>query len=211
MTGQLVYCHQGRLIAGGHSQADFDRHLPNRHTRAGFVFADHARLYFNDLRTFGYLRLASGQELARELDKKFGPEPLSRQFNAIYLARAAKDRKISIKGLLLDQKIVAGIGNIYADEALHAAGIFPGRAAGRVNARQMEKLVAASKRILRQAIKYRGTTFNNYVDADGQRGHFYQHLKVYNRADQPCLACGHLLRKTRIAGRGTAYCPACQH
>lgn len=209
MTGQLIYCNKKDLIAGGHSDAQSIACEAGRHTRVWFEFSDGAKLFFNDMRAFGYLRLVNEQELETEL-KKFGPEPGSKEFTFSYFSDKLKRRTISIKAVLLNQQIVAGIGNIYADEILFASGVLPWRPALSIRTEEIKKIISNSKLILKKAIKNRGTTFNNYVDASGRKGNFVSLLKVYGRKGEKCFGCGGTLEKRRVAGRGTVYCRGCQ-
>lgn len=207
MTGQLIYISDFAVSVGGA--------LPNKYTRAIIVFAASGRalggrLFFNDLRKFGYLRLATASELKTLLNNNYGPEPLTSNFSLAVLGNALKNKKIKIKPLLLNQKLIAGLGNIYADEALWLARINPERPAGSLKPREIKKLRQAINRIIKQAIKYRGTTFNNYVDSRGRRGNFYNLLKVYGRQGEKCPNCHGPISKKKVAGRGAHYCPRCQ-
>lgn len=220
MTGQLIYSDSRQhrtAIAGGHSLspksqtgAQTSAVSPAKHTRATFVFSGGGRLAFNDLRRFGYLKLVSAAELDRLLKNNYGPEPLSSGFSRAALTQILKGKKTKIKALLLDQKRIAGLGNIYADEVLWAAGIAPERPAGKVKPAEIAKLFLAINRIIKLAIKYRGTTFNNYVDSRGRSGGFYRLLKVYGRAGEKCPRCGGVIKKNKVVGRGTHYCDHCQ-
>jgi formamidopyrimidine-DNA glycosylase len=210
MTGQLVFCDKDKLLAGGgHSDKDKVECLPGKHTRVHLEFANGKNLFFNDQRVFGYLKIVKKSELPEEL-KNFGPEPLSDAFNLDYLWEKTRKRKASIKAVLLDQKIIAGIGNIYADEVLFASGVLPWRPAFSLKNLEVEKIIKNTKTILKKAIKSRGTTFNNYVDGHGRKGNFVSKLKVYGRAGEKCLECGGTVKKTRVAQRGTHYCEKCQ-
>lgn len=219
MTGQLIYQDKTTKIAGGHSlgRASADSFassvggtLPNKHTRAIFVFAAGGRLFFNDLRKFGYLKLATEAELAKILQNNYGPEPLRSDFSLPYLVARLREKTIKIKAFLLDQKMIAGLGNIYVDESLWAAGVRPGRSAGSLKGVEIKKLWQEINRIIKLAIKHRGTTFSNYVDSRGRHGNFSRFLKVYGRGGEKCLNCARPILKIKIAGRGTHYCPSCQ-
>jgi len=219
MTGQLIYLEGKLKLGGGHSleskgQSSLESaaggNLPNKYTRVILSFGS-AHLYFNDLRKFGYLRLASNEELAKLLSNNYGPEPLTPGFTVSALAAAIKGRSINIKALLLDQKRVAGLGNIYVDESLYAAGIRPARRASSLKTKEIEKLHKEIKRIITLAVKKRGTTFSDYVDSRGRSGNFSNFLKVYGRAGQACSKCQKPITKIKLAGRGTHYCPSCQH
>jgi formamidopyrimidine-DNA glycosylase len=158
----------------------------------------------------GYFDLYEpGEEEGHPLISRLGPDPFSEGFTVEYLANAFR-RKASIKGLLLDQSIVAGLGNIYVDEVLFAAGVHPTRKADTLTLEETRKVHAATRDILGRAIEMRGTTFDSYHDAFGETGQFQRELKVFTRAGEPCPACGTEIVKSRVAGRGTHACPICQ-
>ena len=212
MTGQLIYQPRKvkNLIIGGHSQKDGLINLPNRFTRAIFEFSDGSVLYFNDLRKFGWLRVASGAELD-EIKRKHGPEPLSNDFTLPYFETLLKRYvRRPIKTLLLDQKLIAGLGNIYVDESLFLAKILPNRQAGLIKKPQTAKLFAAIIATLKLAIRKKGTSARNYRRADGGEGGMLKYLNVYGRGGKPCRVCRTQIKKTKLAGRGTHFCPRCQ-
>ena len=209
MTGQLVYCQSGRIIAGGHDDGTDPSCYRNKWTRVIFEFADGGLLFFNDLRTFGYLKLI-GLKGLQEVKRSYGPDPLSPEFEFEKFKKAVKGRKTNIKAVLLNQSIVAGLGNIYVDEVLFAAKIKPTRKASGLKTSEIEAIYRSIKPILEKAIKHRGTTFNTFVDGNGQQGGFSSRLKVYGRAGEKCRRCGTVIEKTKVAGRGTHYCPVCQ-
>ena len=158
----------------------------------------------------GYFHLYEpGEEEGHPLISRLGPDPFSEKFTLEYLT-SALDRKASIKGLLLDQSVVAGLGNIYVDEILFSAGVHPSRKAGTLSAVEIQDIHSATRDILDRAIALRGTTFDSYHDAYGETGKFQHQLKVFTRAGEPCPNCGTQIIKTRVAGRGTHHCPACQ-
>jgi len=209
MTGQLIY-HQGKeIIAGGHSEKNDGVIIPDKHNRVNITFEDDSKLFFNDMRLFGYFKLIKKQEL-KEVKVRFGPEPFSKELNIDYLIDVFKKRKANIKAVLLDQKIVAGIGNIYADEILFLSGVRPTRLVNSLTKKEIEKIQKAINKIIDKALKYRGTTFNDYVDASGKTGNFEKMLKVYGRGEKKCKKCDKKLIKIKVAGRGTVYCPKCQ-
>jgi formamidopyrimidine-DNA glycosylase len=225
MTGQLIYLDGRKKIAGGHSLSKVGRRnissgaafaaavggeLPNNHTRAILDFSGGGRLFFNDLRKFGYLKLVTADELKRLLATNYGPEPLTPAFTPAALAKVLAGKTSKVKTLLLDQKLIAGLGNIYVDESLYAAGISPLRPAGSLKTVEIKKLYRAINRIIRQAIKHRGTTFSDYVDSHGRHGNFSRFLQVYGRGGAKCRNCGRPLMRIKVAGRGTHYCPHCQ-
>jgi formamidopyrimidine-DNA glycosylase len=143
------------------------------------------------------------------LISRLGPDPFAEAFSVEYLTDALK-RKAAVKGLLLDQSVVSGLGNIYVDEILFAAGVHPARKADTLTQGEIRTIHAATREILGEAIESRGTTFDSYHDAFGESGKFQHQLKVFARAGGPCLTCGTKVEKSRVAGRGTHVCPACQ-
>jgi formamidopyrimidine-DNA glycosylase len=167
-------------------------------------------LRFNDPRRFGSLLWVTGDPEAHALLKDLGPEPLERDFDADYLAGKARRRKVAIKQFLMDQRVVVGVGNIYASEALFRAGISPRKAAGRVPRAKLEALVGAVRDVLGEAIRQGGTTLRDYVSADGTPGYFRQKLFVYERSGEPCRRCGTAVRQIVQGQRSTYFCPRCQ-
>jgi formamidopyrimidine-DNA glycosylase len=158
----------------------------------------------------GYFDLYEpGEEDGHPLISRLGPDPFSDEFTVEYLSKAFR-RKASIKGLLLDQSVVAGLGNIYVDEVLFVASVHPTRKADTLSPEETRKVHAATRDILRRAIEMRGTTFDSYHDAFGETGKFQHELKVFTRAGEPCPTCGTEIVKSRVAGRGTHACPTCQ-
>ncbi len=216
MTGQLIYIDRKIKMAGGHSLADSSfaaavgGDLPNKYTRVAIKFKNGGILFFNDLRRFGYLQIVNASELEKIIKNNYGPEPLTTDFSLDNFQIILKKRKTKIKAVLLNQKIIAGLGNIYVDESLWAARIHPERLANKLKLEEVRKLHQAINRIIKRAIDYRGTTFSNYVDSAGQSGNFSDLLKVYGRQKQPCLNCYQPLTKKKVAGRGTHYCANCQ-
>ena len=167
-------------------------------------------LRFNDPRRFGSLHWVTGDPLEHPLLAGLGPEPLDRGFGGAYLAGRARGRKVAIKQFLMEQRVVVGVGNIYASEALFRAGIHPRRAAGKVSAERFERLADGVRTVLGEAIRQGGTTLRDYVSADGTPGYFRQKLFVYERDGQPCRRCRTPIRKLAQGQRSTYFCPACQ-
>jgi formamidopyrimidine-DNA glycosylase len=158
----------------------------------------------------GYFDLYEpGEEAGHPLISRLGPDPFSEEFTVEYLA-SALNRKANIKGLLLDQSVVSGLGNIYVDEVLFAARVNPTRRAITLTGEEIEKVYTATRDILGSAIEARGTTFDSYHDAFGEMGQYQHQLKVFTRAGEPCPRCGTEIVKYRVAGRGTYTCPSCQ-
>jgi len=212
LTGQLIYKKKNKVKIGGHPIKDGDKDLPNKYTQAIFIFKDGSKLFFNDLRKFGYFRLAKTTDLETMFQKeKFGPEPLDKRFTLeVFQALLNKKKITKIKPLLMDQTFMAGLGNIYATEACFEAGIKPTRPAGLLKPAKVIVLFKAVKRILLEAIKKQGSSSNTYVDAYGQPGGYVPLLKVYGRKGRPCRRCRTKIKSINLAGRGTAYCPKCQ-
>lgn len=207
MTGQLVYCRNEKIVAGGHSDNNEVSCHSGKHTRLQLEFDDGSRLIFNDLRTFGFWQIVNDKELEK-ITSRFGCEAL--EIDKKYLQKICASKSASIKALLLNQELIAGIGNIYADEALFSAGIMPNRTGASLNEEELRRLAKSIKQVLKKAINFRGTTFNNYVDADGKKGDFVKMLKVYGRKNLPCLQCGAKIKKIKLAQRGTHFCARCQ-
>ncbi len=194
MTGQLFVIKQ-------------QEEMPGRQIRAWFDLSDGVRLLFRDQRKFG--RIGYLADLA-PLEARLGPEPLAAKFTAALLTGMLANRRRQIKPLLLDQSFIAGLGNIYVDEALFAAGIHPETEAETIPAGKVKALHRVIRRLLRRAIERQGTTFSNFRFGRGQSGRFRDELRVFGREDQPCAVCGTTLVKTRVAQRGTHWCPGCQ-
>jgi formamidopyrimidine-DNA glycosylase len=170
---------------------------------------DSNELRFRDQRKFGRVILFNAKNPPIALEK-LGPEPLSAEFTVQLLKRQLSHRKVAIKKALLDQEIIAGIGNIYADEALFLAGIHPARLIASLTAEELDKLYHAIRRVLSEGIKNRGTTKRDYLDGDGNPGSNQEHLRVYDRKGLACLQCQNMIVKMNLAGRGTHFCPICQ-
>ncbi len=212
MTGQLIFqaAKTKTLIVGGHPQKGGLESLPNKFTRAIFTFSDGSILYFNDLRKFGWLKTVSEAGLA-EIKNAHGPEPLTNDFTLPYfetILHRFKNRPI--KQLLLDQKLIAGLGNIYVDESLFRAKILPTRKSGLLKPAEVAALYAKIIEVLKLAIKKKGTSARNYRLVDGGVGGFVNYLNVYGRAGAACKVCGSKIKKIKLAGRGTHFCEKCQ-
>ncbi len=167
-------------------------------------------LRFTELRKFGYIKVLENQKELEKVEQEYGPEPLSAGFTPEVLNKILSNKKSAIKKVLLDQKNIAGIGNIYDDESLFAAKIHPERLANTLTPDEIKELHKAIQVILKNAIKYRGTSVDSYRDIYGEKGTFAQLLKVYARQGKPCLNCGTAIKKIVVGGRGTHFCPHCQ-
>ena len=182
----------------------------DRHGRAVVELDDGTRLLYRDVRRFGTWSLLGRSELDAYLGERLGPEPLGPGFTAAALRRALAGRRAPVKAVLLDQRTVAGIGNIYADEALWLARLHPGTAAGGLGPGDVARLSRAVRLVLRAGIDRQGATLRDYRAPDGARGSMQDEFRVYGRGGAPCPRCGTPIAKTRVAGRGTWLCPACQ-
>lgn len=212
MTGQLVFRASGIAFGAGHPNDSLIGDLPDRSTRVTFTFTDGSHLYFNDQRKFGWVRLMPTVEVSNiDFMQKVGPEPLEADFTAEeFAARFKRRAKTSIKAALLDQTVVAGVGNIYADESLWGAKIHPKTLVGTVTNGQLEELFVALRFVLELAIEKGGSTDRNYVNAEGKKGSYIDFARVFRREGKPCPRCGTTIEKIRVAGRGTHVCPTCQ-
>jgi formamidopyrimidine-DNA glycosylase len=180
------------------------------HDHFDLVLDSGTTLRFNDPRRFGSLHYATGDPNEHPLLAKLAPEPLDPAFNAAYLWRITRRRQVAIKQLLMNSRLVVGVGNIYASEALFRAKVRPRRAARTLTRLETQRLVRAVKSVLAMAIRVGGTTLRDYVGADGQPGYFRQKLYVYERNAQPCRTCRTPVRQLTQGQRSTYYCPTCQ-
>jgi formamidopyrimidine-DNA glycosylase len=179
------------------------------HDHVDLVFGRQA-LRLRDPRRFGSIHWVPGDPAGHPLLARLGPEPLGEAFDAGCLHAAAHHRRVAAKTLLMDSHVVVGVGNIYANEALFLAGVRPTRRSDRLTRADCARLVAAIRSVLSAAIAVGGTTLRDFVREDGSPGYFVSDLKVYGRADEPCVACGTPLKATRLGQRATVYCPRCQ-
>lgn len=182
-----------------------------KHDHMIMTLGSGAEIVFNDARRFGLVDLSPTKEVDKHrFFRHLGPEPLERHFDADYLAQKISDKKISIKLAIMDQRIVVGVGNIYASEALFMSGIDPKRKAGSMTPAETKKLVTAIKAVLKKAIAAGGSSLRDYVQADGELGYFQHSWAVYGRAGEKCRKCKTPLSKITQGGRSTFYCPSCQ-
>ena len=211
MTGQFFYVDaRGDLSGGGHSVSAADiADFPGRHTRVAFHFTDRSTLYFNDMRLFGFTKLANAAEV-NKARAGFGPEPIDPEFDADWFVENLRKRKTTVKAALLDQSFIAGLGNIYVDEALWRAQVRPSRRAHKVTKKEAAALAAASGAVMKESIAVGGTTFQHFIDTSGKTGNFTEYLNVFGQQGKPCPRCQGVIKKTKTAGRGTHFCPHCQ-
>lgn len=211
MTGQLMFKAKSKSdnVIGGHSLSKMEDNFSEKFTRVIIDFGV-GKLFFNDMRRFGYMKIVKREEKEKIVNKDFGIEPLTPDFTWKNFNGLFGKRTTSIKAFLLNQKIIAGLGNIYTDEACFCAGIKPSRPVSDLSLEEIKKLFKCIPKILQLAIKNRGTTFNSFVDADGRQGSHFNFLKVYGRHKEKCKRCSEKIKKIRLVGRGTHFCPGCQ-
>jgi len=213
MTGQFAYhANDGKnKINGGHPIEISETSLPNKHTHVIFKL-EKGNLYYNDTRKFGYVLYFESKKSFDKEDNfnKLGLEPLDKYFNVKYLAENLKNKKGKVKALLLDQSIVTGIGNIYADESLFESGIMPTRIGSTLTQNEVTKLHSTLIRIIKRAIKVGGSSVATYRLIDESKGNYAREHKVYGKTGKPCLNCQTTLEKTVVQGRTTVFCNKCQ-
>ena len=214
MTGQLLFRdnqNKSKNFAGGHPSDSFLSVLPDNHTRVELIFTDSTTLFFNDMRKFGWIKLLPTTELKEEkFIAKLGPEPLIGNPTPEYLKRMSRHPKSLVKAALLNQEIVAGIGNIYADEALWGAMIHPKTRVEHLSKKQLENILNAAIEVMSFSINKGGSTDRNYLNAKGEKGSYLTFANVFRKEGKPCPRCGHVIEKIRVAGRGTHICSNCQ-
>ncbi len=207
LTGRLIYRgqKQPRFLTIGDPQLQT---LPNQHTRVIVEFNNGDFLFFNDLRKFGWFKVSQNYQ---EEVSQLGIEPLTSNFTLANWQKVLKASAQPIKLVLMDQTKIAGVGNIYANEALFLAKIHPQKKANELIAEEALRLYQKIKQVLKQAIKYRGASDDDYLDAFGQKGEMQNHFFVYNQKNKPCPnQCGAVINKIKLGGRGTYFCPVCQ-
>lgn len=213
MTGQLVYRpNQGKGFGGGHPNDSLVEKLPDKSTRV-IVELSKGTLFFNDQRKFGWVKLEKSNGLFQNnlFLKKLGPEPLEESYSFEQFQKALKRRpKTSIKAAILNQEVLAGVGNIYADESLFAARIHPLTKVEKVSTIKRKRLFNAIREVMSLSIRLGGSSDRNYVDAKGNKGSYLKFAQVFRKEGSDCPRCGHKIIKIRAAGRGTHICPHCQ-
>ena len=211
MTGQLVYRGEQNFGAG-HPNDSLVGQLPDKSTRVTLMLADGSYLYFNDQRKFGWMKLLPTIEIPNiDFMKKVGPEPLEAEFTAEQFAeRFTRRLRTNIKAALLDQTVIAGVGNIYADESLWEAKILPTRLVGSLSNDDFDRLYKGLRNVMNLSIEKGGSTDRNYLNAEGAKGQYLDHASVFRKENTPCPRCGTTIVKIRHVGRGTHFCPNCQ-
>lgn len=213
MTGQLVYRpEKGKGFGGGHPTDSLVGSLPDRSTRVSLTLSG-GTLFFNDQRKFGWVKLEESDGLYERnaFLSKLGPEPLEDSYTFEQFKQAVQKRKkTSIKAAILDQTVLAGVGNIYADEGLFAARIHPATKVADVSTIKLHRLFDGLRAVMTLSLAHGGSSDRNYVDAEGKKGSYLTFAKVFRREGKECPECGGKVEKIRVAGRGTHYCPSCQ-
>lgn len=208
MTGQLIYDGKERYAAG-HPSDNFIDSLPNKQTRV-IIELENGTLYFNDQRKFGFIKVLNTKDVENDpFIKKLAKEPWQMEKTEFY--KKLQKHSAPIKATILDQTIIAGLGNIYADEALFKAKIHPKTKANKLTEKQAEELLEAAKYVMEKSIESGGSTLKDYKKADGTKGDYLDKFaQVFNRQNQPCPVCQTKIIKIKVAGRGTHICPNCQ-
>lgn len=211
MTGQLVFVSNKDRFGAGHPNDSLIHQLPDKTTHVIFDFGD-SKLFFNDQRKFGWVKLIPTAEVPNiDFFKMIGPEPLAADFTTDkFIERLERRRKSGIKAVLLDQSVIAGIGNIYADESLFAAKIHPETKVQDIPKSALKTLYKELIAVLKLSIEKGGSTDRNYVNAEGKKGSYISFAKVFRKEGTPCQRCDATIQKVRVAGRGTHLCPVCQ-
>lgn len=211
LTGQLIYQDAKTRIAGGHPIPPLNLSVPNKTTRVTFTFTNGGCLYFNDVRKFGWVKIVTSdtEHVTRAIGTELGPDALEISFGD-FSQRLKLKGKARIKKLLMDQNFVAGIGNIYSDEALWRAKIHPQRSAASLTEPEVKALFAGVKDSLKLAIEKGGSSASAFVDSGGERGLYLSYAKAYHMTDRPCARCGTPIVRKKMDGRSAHFCPRCQ-
>lgn len=209
MTGQMIWVGEERF-AGGHPNDNFIAELPNKQTRVIFTF-EKGKLFFNDQRKFGFIKVVSTKDVEKDsFISKLAKEPWEMSGRELY-EKLQRHKGAPIKSVILDQAVICGLGNIYADEALFFAKIHPKRKAGSLTREETDKLVEGARVVMDRSLEAGGSTIRNYVKSDGTKGDYLTlFAEVFNRQGQECKRCGEKILKTKVGGRGTHFCPKCQ-
>ena len=212
MTGQLVFVDKDQRFGAGHPNDSLVGVLPDKSTRVYIDFTDGSQLFFNDQRKFGWVKLMPTLQIPNlAFMKKVGPEPLADDFTATQFAeRFARRGRTNIKAAILDQSVVAGVGNIYADESLWGAKIHPQRLVASITPDEFKALYTDVREVMNLSIEKGGSSNHTYVNAEGKRGSYMDFARVFRREGLTCPRCGTTIEKLRVAGRGTHICPHCQ-
>ncbi len=212
MTGQLVYHKNGDTATFGHPIPFAGTILPAKTTHVIFDFFDGSRLFYNDMRKFGYIKVVKtdGIEKLKEI-QDYGPEPFTKEFTLEKFKEILSKKKSPVKLVLMDQTEITGVGNIYANEALFLARIDPQRKCNELKDKEIEKLYESLLSVLKEGIKYGGSSENAFVNSSGELGHMQEHSRAYRKSGKPCPnKCGGTIKRISLGGRGTFFCSNCQ-
>jgi formamidopyrimidine-DNA glycosylase len=210
MTGQLIFVDDKHRVGGGHPTEDWIQQLPSKHSRIQITFTDNSKLFFNDQRLFGWIKVMTDEEIAKEW-AKYAPDVNTDKFTLLYFTEVTKKRSMPIKLLIMDNTIVSGIGNIYACDALNLAKLSPFRKANSLTSDEVERLYNSVRLTIQKGIDLGGaTTDGKYIDVHGFAGKYQLEARVYDRKGEKCKNCGNLIAKEKLGGRGTYYCKSCQ-
>ena len=214
MSGQFIFASKKELpkkIRAFNNPKFPELKLPHKYTHVIFHFQNGDKLYYNDLRQFGYLRLVRETQISKVREfREYGPEPFDPVFSPDYFSDRLKTRKVSIKQVLMDPRVVTGIGNIYSDEILYCARVRPYRAANKVKPRELGAIYKCIPKILKSAIKRQGSSVGDFFRTDGREGTFGKVHKVYAKVGRKCQKCGTIIKSIKLGGRTSSYCPSCQ-
>ncbi len=209
MTGQLVYVDGKKRIAGGHPTADWVSNLPRKHTRVIIDFSDGGKLFFNDMRSFGWMKIVEKVKYESEI-RNSAPDVTDKEFTLKYFSNLIIKTNKVIKQLLMDQEMIGGVGNIYANDALYLAKVMPNRKTNSLSRKEIKKIYDSIKMVINKGIKYGGASAANYVDTKGMGGTYQNYFLVYKKDGKKCFKCGEKISKIKLGGRGTYFCPICQ-
>ena len=212
MTGQLVWVKRGKKrVVGGHPTVDWINELPSKHTRVIIDFKNGEKLYFNDMRVFGWMKLMKENEW-KKIEKEMPVDVVDKEFTVKYLKNVLKNSRRAVKMVIMDQKKMGGVGNIYANDGLYLANIRPDKKAEDLSDKEVLKLHKNLIRVMKEGIKMGGATASDekFVDVYGLGGKYQEKFKIYDREGEKCQRCGEKVRKVKLGGRGTYFCPKCQ-
>ncbi len=212
MTGQIIYVKGQERLSGGHPTQDMREEMPNKSTRVVFSFSDNSHLYFNDQRKFGWVKLVPTDQVDQHsFLKNLGPEPLEDNFTVqVMRERLSRRPNMPVKVAIMEQQLIAGVGNIYASEGCFNAKLDPRKKVKDLTDQEYQKLHQGIKQALQDGIKHGGSSRAHFVNSEGGKGYFLDYAYVYNREGQACKVCSTEIKKLKMAGRGTFLCEHCQ-
>lgn len=210
MTGQLIHVDRNQnKVGGGHPTADWVAELPGKHTRVVLQLDDATALYFNDLRVFGWMKVVSRVDKDKEFGR-YGLDVIDPHVTTNWFHQRLQKKSQSIKQVIMDSSLIAGVGNIYACDGLHLAGISPTLPAKSLSIKHADKLLHALQSVINRGIELGGATIQNYKNVDGLAGSYQLERRVYARENEPCSVCGKPILRIKQGGRSTFHCPGCQ-